>query len=163
MSRRSTSEFSKTGPQDHTGSNSPSSILIHNLHTGPVYEETLEMVDIINDPDCPRAGKHRELDKAEVEKGQFSSSLLLSRTSLIISPSQIRTSSAPWFLVLPSPWKSRWTCSERKLCAGLLKLTSSDTYRAESQDVSSTLSRRRNSRPWRLATRSSPSYHPRET
>ena len=26
------------------------------------------MVDIINDPDCQRAGRHRELEKAEVKK-----------------------------------------------------------------------------------------------
>lgn len=28
------------------------------------------MVNLINDPDCPRAGRHRELEKAEVEKGE---------------------------------------------------------------------------------------------
>ena len=32
------------------------------------YEKTLEMVDIINDPDCPRAGGHRELQQPEVKK-----------------------------------------------------------------------------------------------
>ena len=34
------------------------------------YEKTLEMVDLIDDPDCPRAGRHRELEKAEVQKGE---------------------------------------------------------------------------------------------
>ncbi|XP_033987161.1 uncharacterized protein LOC117483109 [Trematomus bernacchii] len=34
------------------------------------YQKTLEMVDLIKDPDCPRAGKHRELEKAEVKKGE---------------------------------------------------------------------------------------------
>jgi len=28
------------------------------------------MVDLIKDPDCPRAGKHRELEKAKVKKGE---------------------------------------------------------------------------------------------
>jgi hypothetical protein len=28
------------------------------------------MVDLIDDPDCPRPGKHRELEKAEVKKGE---------------------------------------------------------------------------------------------
>ncbi|KAF3833135.1 hypothetical protein F7725_026800 [Dissostichus mawsoni] len=32
------------------------------------YHKTLEMVDLIKDPDCPRAGKHQELEKAEVKK-----------------------------------------------------------------------------------------------
>ena len=61
----------------------------------------------------------------------------------------------------PSPLETRYTCSEQNLWARLLKLTSSDTCRAESQEASSTLSRR-NPRPWRLATRQSPSHHPRE-
>ena len=34
------------------------------------YESTLEMVDLMDDPDCPRAEKHRELEKAEVKKGK---------------------------------------------------------------------------------------------
>ena len=66
-----------------------------------------------------------------------------------------RTGSTPLLLVLPSPCKSIWTCSEQKLWDRLLKLTSSDTYRETSQQTSSTLSRRRNSRRWRLATRRS--------
>ena len=28
------------------------------------------MVDLIDDPDCPRVGKHRKLEKAEVKKGE---------------------------------------------------------------------------------------------
>ncbi|KAK2174779.1 hypothetical protein NP493_778g04022 [Ridgeia piscesae] len=32
------------------------------------YEKTLDIVDITNDPDCPRAGRHCELEKAEVKK-----------------------------------------------------------------------------------------------
>ena len=34
------------------------------------YEKTLEMVGIIDDPDCPRAGIHRELEKAEIRKSE---------------------------------------------------------------------------------------------
>ena len=34
------------------------------------YEKTIEMVDLIDDPDCPRLGRHRELKKAEVKKGE---------------------------------------------------------------------------------------------
>jgi len=91
-------------------------------------------------------------------RSQFSMSSLLSGTSLILSLSQIRARSTPWLLMLLSPsW--RWTCSKQKLWARLLKLISSDTYRAESQAASSTLSRRRNSRPWRLATRGSHSFY----
>lgn len=34
------------------------------------YEKTLDMVDLIDDPDSPRAGRHRELEKAEIRKGE---------------------------------------------------------------------------------------------
>ena len=34
------------------------------------YEKTLEMVNLVDDPECPRAGRHRELEKAEVKKGK---------------------------------------------------------------------------------------------
>ncbi|KAL3043842.1 hypothetical protein OYC64_003656 [Pagothenia borchgrevinki] len=34
------------------------------------YQKSLEMVDLIKDPDCPRAGKHRELEKAKVKKDE---------------------------------------------------------------------------------------------
>ena len=34
------------------------------------YQKTLEMVDLIDDPDTPRAGRHRELEKAEIKKGE---------------------------------------------------------------------------------------------
>ena len=34
------------------------------------YEKKLEMVDVISDPDCPRSGRHRELEKAEVKKSE---------------------------------------------------------------------------------------------
>ncbi|KAJ7323102.1 hypothetical protein OS493_032674 [Desmophyllum pertusum] len=34
------------------------------------YERTLEMVDLITDPDNPRTGRHRELEKAEITKSE---------------------------------------------------------------------------------------------
>ena len=34
------------------------------------YEKTLEMVGIITDPDHPRSGRHRELEKAMIEKSE---------------------------------------------------------------------------------------------
>ena len=34
------------------------------------YQRPLEMVYLINDPDCPRAGRHRELEKAEIKKSE---------------------------------------------------------------------------------------------
>ena len=34
------------------------------------YEKTLDMVDLVDDPDCPKAGKHRELEKAEIRKSE---------------------------------------------------------------------------------------------
>ena len=34
------------------------------------FEKMLEMVDLNNDPDTPKAGKHRELEKAEIKKSE---------------------------------------------------------------------------------------------
>lgn len=34
------------------------------------YEKTLEMVDLIGDPDIARSGRHRELEKAEIVKSE---------------------------------------------------------------------------------------------
>lgn len=34
------------------------------------HEKTLEMVDFIDDPDSPKSGRHRELEKAEIKKSE---------------------------------------------------------------------------------------------
>lgn len=34
------------------------------------YEKMLEICGLIDDPDCPKAGKHRELEKAEIKKSE---------------------------------------------------------------------------------------------
>lgn len=34
------------------------------------FEKMLEMCGLIDDPDCPKAGKHRELEKAEIKKSE---------------------------------------------------------------------------------------------
>lgn len=34
------------------------------------FEKMLEMCDLLEDPEAPRAGKHRELEKAEVKKSE---------------------------------------------------------------------------------------------
>lgn len=34
------------------------------------FEKMLEMCGLIDDPDCPKAGKHRELERAEIKKSE---------------------------------------------------------------------------------------------
>ena len=34
------------------------------------YEKMLEMCGLIDDTDCPKAGKHRELERAEIQKSE---------------------------------------------------------------------------------------------
>ena len=34
------------------------------------FEKMLEMCGLIDDPDCPKAGKHRELERAEIQKSE---------------------------------------------------------------------------------------------
>ena len=88
MSKRSASQFSNTGRQDHTGSNTPSSVLTDSLHTCLVLykKKTLEMVDVTKDPDCPRAVRHRELEKAEVKKGEESVQRVLAAVRNFTNP-----------------------------------------------------------------------------
>ena len=42
----------------------------HHICNAQFYEKTLELVDLIDDPDSPRAGRHWELEKAEIRKGE---------------------------------------------------------------------------------------------
>ncbi|XP_015768310.1 PREDICTED: uncharacterized protein LOC107346954 [Acropora digitifera] len=35
------------------------------------FEKMLDMCGLIDDPDCPKAGKHRELERAEIKKSQY--------------------------------------------------------------------------------------------
>ena len=34
------------------------------------YEKLLEMCGLIDNPECPKRGKHREMERAEIEKGE---------------------------------------------------------------------------------------------
>ena len=128
------------------------------------YEKTFGMVDIINDPNCPRARRHRELDNSEAKKGEESVQRVLDAVRNFTNPFTVADKNRIYSLAsgAPVPMEVNVDVLRQKLWARLLKLTSSDTYRAESLEVSSTISRRRNSRPWRLATRRLPSHYPRE-
>ena len=74
----------------------------------------------------------RRLSSRSVRR-QFSASSLLSGTSLILSPSQIRTYSTPWLLVLRPHG-----IQDGRVPSRSFELASSDTYKAESQESSST-------------------------
>lgn len=34
------------------------------------FEKLLEMCDMVDDPECPKAGKHRDLEKANIKKSE---------------------------------------------------------------------------------------------
>ncbi len=34
------------------------------------FEKLLDVCGLVNDPDCPKAGKHRELDRSEIKKSE---------------------------------------------------------------------------------------------
>lgn len=34
------------------------------------FEKMLDMCGLIDDPDCPKVGKHRELERAEIKKSE---------------------------------------------------------------------------------------------
>lgn len=121
------------------------------------------MVDLIKDPDCQRAGKHRELEKAEVKKGEEAIQRTIETIRNFTNPFTISDKDRLYSLASGAPvLRSRWTCYKQKLWARLLKLSSSNGYRAESQVASLTQSKRRSSRPWKLVTKRSPSHPHRE-
>jgi hypothetical protein len=115
--RRSTSEFGNAAPQDHTSSNPPSSVLTNNHHTGLVYEKTLEMVDITNDPDCPRAGRHCELKKAEVKKCEESVQCVLAAVSNFTNPFTVTDKNRLYSVASGAPWILR---SRRRRQTGVI-------------------------------------------
>ena len=77
------------------------------------------MVDITNDPDCPRAGRHRELEKAVVNEGEESVQRVIGVVRDFTNPFTIadknrlhyRTSGAP----LPMEIEIDVWCSELEL------------------------------------------------
>lgn len=44
------------------------------------------MVNLIDDPECPKAGRHRELEKAEIKKGEEAVQRVLGAVSNFINP-----------------------------------------------------------------------------
>ena len=81
------------------------------------YEKTLEMVDITNDPDCPRAVRHCKLEKAEVKKCEESVQRVFAAVKNFTNLFTVADKNRLYSLAsgAPSLWNSRWTCSEQKL------------------------------------------------
>ena len=75
------------------------------------------MVDINNDPDCQRPGRHCELKKAEVKKCDESVQRFLAAVRNFTNPFTVADKNRLYCLVsdAPSPWNSSWNCSEQTL------------------------------------------------
>ena len=50
------------------------------------FEKMLEMCGLIDDPDCPKAGKHRELEKAKIMKSEEAVMRTISAISNFTNP-----------------------------------------------------------------------------
>lgn len=50
------------------------------------YEKTLEMCGLLDDPDCPTSGKHRELEKANIRKSEEAVQKVLSAINAFTNP-----------------------------------------------------------------------------
>ena len=64
---------------------------------------TLAMVDIINDPDCPRAGRHRALEKAKVKKCEESVQRVLAALTNFTNPFTVADKNRLYFLASGAP------------------------------------------------------------
>ena len=49
-------------------------------------EKMLEMCSLINDPECPRVGKHRELEKSEIKKSERAVELAITSIQNFMNP-----------------------------------------------------------------------------
>ena len=80
------------------------------------------MVDFPRDPDYPRAGRHCELEKAEVKTYEDSVLRVLAAVRNFTNPFTVADKNRLYSLAsgVPSPWNSRWTCSEQKLWADFI-------------------------------------------
>ena len=75
------------------------------------------MVDITNDPNCPRVGRHCELKKAKVKKCEESVQHVFAAFRNFTNPFTVADKNRLYSVAsgAPSPWNSIWTCSEQKL------------------------------------------------
>ena len=128
------------------------------------YEKNLEMVDLIDDSDLPRAGKHRELEKAEIKKSEDAVQRVLTAVINFTNPFTVVDQEKLYCIASGAPVSLdvEKDVMQAESVGKALKLTSSKDYRAENQEASLTLSRRRNSRRWRPATRNSRSHPQRD-
>ena len=53
------------------------------------YEKMLEICGLINDPDCPKAGRHRELGKSEIKKSEAAVQSTITAIRNFTNPFQI--------------------------------------------------------------------------
>ncbi|KAK1892128.1 NN'-diacetyllegionaminic acid synthase [Dissostichus eleginoides] len=103
------------------------------------------MVDLIKDPDCPRAGKHRELEKAEGKKGEEAIQRTIETIRNFTNPFTISDKDRLYSLASGAPVLMEVEMDV--LQAETVGKRSSNGYRAESQVASLTQSKRRSSRP----------------
>ena len=87
------------------------------------YEKTLKIIDITNDPDCLKAGKHRELKNAEVKKCEESVQRIIAAVRNFTNPFTVADKNRLYSLAsgASSPGNSIWTCSEQKLRADFIE------------------------------------------
>ena len=68
-----------------------------------MHEKTLEMCDLLDDPDAPRHGKHRELDKAEIQRSESAVQKVLSAIQGFTNPFTIPDKDHPHSLASGAP------------------------------------------------------------
>ena len=67
------------------------------------HEKTLEMAGLLDDPDCPRAGRHRELEKAEIKKSEKAVQRVITAVRNFMNPFTIPDKDRLYSLASGSP------------------------------------------------------------
>lgn len=66
-----------------------------------LYEKSLEMIGFIDDPNCPRAERHCELEKVEIKKSEMAVKRVLTAVRNFINPFTNTDKEHIWVF---SPW-----------------------------------------------------------
>ncbi|KAI4813981.1 hypothetical protein KUCAC02_003199 [Chaenocephalus aceratus] len=90
-----------------------------------IYELTLEMCGMIDDPEMPKAGKHRELEPAQIKKSELAVQSVISAINGFTNPWKIPDKSRLYSLASGAPIDpEKFTLKTMDYCSKRVKLTS---------------------------------------
>ena len=130
-------------------------VVPHHLCTSQFYEKTLQMTDLVSDPDNPRSNRtvNWKRQRSRRVNGLLYVLLMQLKASPILSISLTKISYTAWLLVPRFRPMLKQMFFRQKLSVTLPRWNSTKAFKMVTQIVSSTQKRRKNSKPWKLAVK----------